>query len=74
MSWSSMRLCWWPSLGRSPRVGSLSTEELEDLSELGAESWAGILAAHLDETILPGFYDRMPVLRINGVELVAPDW
>jgi hypothetical protein len=49
-------------------------EDLEDLSELGAADWAGILIAHLDETISKGFEDHYELLKVGGLEVLVQDW
>jgi len=49
-------------------------EDLEDLSALGPESWAGILIAHLDETIGRGFEDHNELLKVGSLEVLVQDW
>ena len=49
-------------------------EDLEDLSELGAEGWAGILIAHLDKTIGRGFEDQYELLKVGSLEVLVQDW
>jgi hypothetical protein len=49
-------------------------EDLEDLSEIGPESWAGILIAHLDETIGMGFEDQYELLKVGDLEVLVQDW
>jgi hypothetical protein len=49
-------------------------EDLEELSELGGETWAGIVMAHVDETILGNFWEHRPTIRLGSIEVVTPDW
>ncbi len=61
----------WPL---SPGPIYVYAEELEDLSELDVEAWAGILIAHPDETIGPGFEDHYDLLKVGSLNVLVQAW